>query len=241
MQHSSDRLTAKQSPLLFQTGTQARQTSNNFLPSSHNTLAAQLGVSLDYGVLDKIVTDFIDHNPTGTIINLGAGLDNRFFRLDNGQIQWFDIDVPETIELRRTFFEANDRYQLIPTNIFGRNLLKYLPPTSNSLIIIEGLAMYYPESKIKTLVQNICRHYSSCEIILEVIHPAVMDSVAYATPNLPFKWAVSHLQQIEKWHKKLFLAQEYHHLSSDSTSHNKYFRNITQPHEMIKLGHFKIG
>ncbi|HAS45795.1 MAG TPA: hypothetical protein DCS93_35265 [Microscillaceae bacterium] len=241
MRHSSDRLTAKQSPLLFQQGIQTRQASNNFLPSSHHTLAAQLGVSLDYGVLDKVVNDFISQNPTGTIINLGAGLDNRFFRLDNGQIQWFDIDVPETIELRHTFFETNDRYQLIPSNIFGRNLLKYLPPTSNSLIIIEGLAMYYPENKIKTLVQNICRHYSSCEIILEVIHPAVMDSIAYATPNLPLKWAVGNLQQIEKWHKKLFLAQEYHHLSSDSTSQNKYFRNITQPHEMIKLGHFKVG
>ncbi len=240
MRHSSDQLTAKQSSLLFQKGIQPRQ-NTNFLPPYNSTLAAQLGVSLDYGVLDEIVTNFIHQNPTGTIINLGAGLDNRFFRLDNGYIQWYDIDVPETIELRHTFFETNERYQLIPSNIFGKNLLKYLPTTSNSLIIIEGLAMYYPEHKIKTLVQNICRHYSSCEIILEVIHPAVMDSIAYATPNLPLKWAVSDLNKVEKWHKKLFLAQEFHHLSNDSTLQNRYFHNIAQPQEMIKLGHFKVG
>ena len=241
MQHSSEQFTAKQSPLFTQKGIQTRWTAKNFLPHHNNTLAGQLGVSLDYKVLDNIVTDFIQQNPTGTIINLGAGLDNRFFRLDNGQIQWYDIDVPETIDLRRTFFDENERYKLISANIFGNNLLKHLPLTSNSLIIIEGLAMYYPERKIKALVQNICHHYSSCEIILETIHPTVMNSIAYTTPNLPLKWAVGDLKQVEKWHHKLFFAQEFYHLKNNSTPGNHYFNNIAQPHKMIKLGHFKVG
>jgi O-methyltransferase involved in polyketide biosynthesis len=213
----------------------------NSTPQYDNTLAAQLGVTINSDVVDKAVKSFIQAHPKGSIINLGAGLDNRFFRLDNGHITWYDIDVPDTIELRQTFFGSSERYKLISGNIFSKSLFRHLPPQASTLIIIEGLAMYYPEHKIKALVKHICTHFSSCEILLETIHSEVMNKVAYNTPNLPLKWAINDLSSIEQWHPKVFLANELHHVTPEVAPVGNYFTNINQPWEMVKVGHFKIG
>lgn len=241
MQQNSEQLNQRWLQPVQKYGIPTYNDAGGTMPPYYNTLAAQLGVSLNPKVLDQQVTEFIAAHPRGTIINLGAGLDNRFFRLDNGYITWYDVDEPETIELRETFFEENERYKLVSTNIFGKSMFRHIPPHASTLIIIEGLAMYYPERKIKGLITNICHHFSSCEILLEVIHPDVMNQVAYSTPNLPLKWAVSNLQEIEQWHHKVFLAGELCHMVAGKTPTSNYFTNIAYPEEMIKVGHFKIG
>lgn len=210
-------------------------------PQYDNTLAAQLGVMLNPDIIDEAVKTFIQTHPKGTVINLGAGLDNRFFRLDNGDITWYDVDVPDTIELRQTFFGSNERYKLISSNIFSKSLFRHLRPNADTLIIIEGLAMYYSEHKVQALFKHICNYFSSCEILLEAIHPLVMNKVAYNMPNLALKWAIDDLSNLEQWHPKVFLADVLYPITQDVVPVGNYFNNINQPWEMVKVGHFKIG
>lgn len=241
MRQNSDQLQQRWLQPIQKYGIPTYNDAGGAMPPYYNTLAAQLGVSLNPKVLDRAVATFIESKPRGTIINLGAGLDNRFFRLDNGYITWYDVDVPEVIELRQTFFEENERYKLIAGSMFGKSLFQQIPPSASTLIIIEGLAMYYPERRVKALMQNICRHFSSCEVLLEVIHPEVMNQVTDSMPNLPLKWSVDDLSLLEKWHKKVFFAQELLHMTTDRAPTSNYFVNIPQPKEMIKVGYFKIG
>ena len=62
--------------------------------------------------LDNEVKQFIKRFPEGTVVNMGAGLETSFFRVDNGKISWFDLDLPEVIELRKKFFDETDRYKI---------------------------------------------------------------------------------------------------------------------------------
>ena len=57
------------------------------------------GVVLRTMLFDEITKDFISRNPDAVIVNLGAGLDARFFRVDNGKIFWYDTDLPEQAEV----------------------------------------------------------------------------------------------------------------------------------------------
>ena len=51
-------------------------------------------------VFDELVKAFIDENPDCTVVNIACGLDTRFYRMDNGKITWYNVDLPETIEVR---------------------------------------------------------------------------------------------------------------------------------------------
>ena len=50
--------------------------------------------------------------PKATIINIGCGLDNRFERVDNGQIDFFDLDLPDIIEIKKQLFNETTRYHI---------------------------------------------------------------------------------------------------------------------------------
>ena len=45
---------------------------------------SRVGVSIRTMILDRAVEKFITRRPGARIINIGAGLDTRFFRVDNG-------------------------------------------------------------------------------------------------------------------------------------------------------------
>ena len=68
-------------------------------------------------MIDRMVKDFITQNPNSVIVNLGAGFDNRFARVDNGKISWFDIDLPDSIVARKKVFEEKERVTMIAGSI----------------------------------------------------------------------------------------------------------------------------
>lgn len=53
---------------------------------------------------DEYARDFMNRNPRGVIVNIGCGLDSRFLRIDDGTMIFYDLDLPEVIEVRKRFF-----------------------------------------------------------------------------------------------------------------------------------------
>lgn len=51
------------------------------------------GIIARTDVLDNAVKTFLQNSPEGIVINLGAGLDTRITRVDNGRVHWYDVDL----------------------------------------------------------------------------------------------------------------------------------------------------
>jgi O-methyltransferase involved in polyketide biosynthesis len=64
-------------------------------------------------IFDGWVRAFLAEHPAGTVVELGTGLNTRFDRVDNGQVHWIDLDLPDTIELRKKFFVDTDRRLMV--------------------------------------------------------------------------------------------------------------------------------
>ena len=45
--------------------------------------------------------DLLRQYPDAVCINLGCGFDDKFSQVDNGTLQWFDVDLPDQIEVWR--------------------------------------------------------------------------------------------------------------------------------------------
>ena len=91
------------------------------------------------------------------MINLGAGFDNRFQRMDNGEILWFDVDLPDTIAARKKAFPKQDRVTMIAGNALENEwcgeVNKVLAGRqSKPVFIAEGLFMYLTFDQIRTLL-----------------------------------------------------------------------------------------
>ena len=54
---------------------------------------------------DRVINDFISRFPDAVIVNIGCGLDTVYERMNNDKIMFYDIDLPDVVELRKKFFK----------------------------------------------------------------------------------------------------------------------------------------
>lgn len=79
-----------------------------------------IGSVLRGAIFDDWVGEFLREHPGGSVIEIGAGLNTRYERLDNGTAKWLEIDLPDAMDLRRRFFEETERRTMHAGSITAR-------------------------------------------------------------------------------------------------------------------------
>ena len=88
----------------------------------------QFLVALRARKLDDWSADFLRRHPNAVVLHLGCGMDTRAFRLDvPSTVDWFDVDQPGVIDLRRGLFEDRDGYQMIGSSVTDAGWLEQIP------------------------------------------------------------------------------------------------------------------
>lgn len=75
------------------------------------------GAVLRTRVLDVWIQRWLSAHPAGTVVEIGAGLNTRFERLDNGLAHWLEVDLPDAMALRRRFFADTDRRRMLAGSV----------------------------------------------------------------------------------------------------------------------------
>lgn len=84
--------------------------------------------------MDLRIRAFLADNPRGAVVNIGCGLETTFWRCDNGQALWFELDLPEVVELRDRLLPPSERH----ISIAGEHLpaRRAPPPVLRSRLLI---------------------------------------------------------------------------------------------------------
>ncbi|MCR5218991.1 class I SAM-dependent methyltransferase [Treponema sp.] len=135
-------------------------------------------------MLDRMMTDYIKKNPDLVVVNLGAGLDNRFARLDNGKISWFDIDLPDCIQLRKKIFPERERVFMIEGNILEDSWCKKVKneierKNTPVIFIAEGVFMYLSMDEIAKVLNILKSNFPQGILIAEQNNPLMVKNEKY--------------------------------------------------------------
>jgi O-methyltransferase involved in polyketide biosynthesis len=170
---------------------------------------------------DLYVTEFLSKYPEGTIINLGCGLDTRFYRTDNGKVKWYDIDFPEVIELRERFMEGNQRHFFIGDSILSQDWIANVKTGGPYLILAEGVFMYLTEKDVKELLNTIQKELGLAEIVCEVTNRYWVDRMKNPwmrwkfrrqlgmTGGAIFSFGIPDSRYFERWSRKYEFLDEW--------------------------------
>lgn len=112
---------------------------------------------------DQQVSQFIRRNPDGWIINVGAGLDTRFYRVDNGRCNWLELDVTENLLWRQKLFHRSERYHHMCGSVNELDWLNALPiPDKSAVMIVCELALLdCNERQVAKFLQALGCHFES--------------------------------------------------------------------------------
>ncbi|MCM1023507.1 MAG: class I SAM-dependent methyltransferase [Prevotella sp.] len=142
-------------------------------------------------MFDREVKNLLQKYPDAVCVNIGCGLDDRFSRVDNGTVQWFNVDLPDSIEVRKKVFDETEREHMLAANILGSGWTENIPKSEITIIIAEGLLMYFSREQVKKILNNITNSFEKGFILAELMHPKMMNEKRHDTvknTNAKFGW-----------------------------------------------------
>jgi O-methyltransferase involved in polyketide biosynthesis len=136
-----------------------------------------------------------------TVVHLGCGLDSRVFRLDPGPgVQWYDLDYPEVIALRKKVFPSRPRYHLIATSATDPSWFDQIPADRPVLLMAEGISMYLTEHDGIALLRRVVDRFGSGELQVDFYNWLAIKSQKMHTlvrrTGSTLHWAVDSPQDI---------------------------------------------
>jgi O-methyltransferase involved in polyketide biosynthesis len=165
--------------------------------------------------LDAVTRDFMAKHPSGVVLQLGCGLDSRFWRVDDGQVTWYDLDMTEVIDLRYQFFTESERYHMIAASVTDLAWVDTVTSGGRpALVVAEGLLMYLGEIDVRRLVLRLREAFPACRLTADVFSRLTARS-ARGHPSLKstgaiIGWGVDDSRELETWAPGIRLLEEWY-------------------------------
>ena len=142
------------------------------------------GVGVRSYFLDKLVRKCVAANGVTTVINMGAGLDTRPWRLKlPASLRWIEVDFPAILDYKDSVLAGTaprcrrERMDADLSSEAGRARVFAEAAGAPTLAITEGLLMYLPGETVEALAEGANWKYWA----LDVSSPALVDRVGRET------------------------------------------------------------
>ncbi len=123
-----------------------------------------------YFNLDKITKNFIKNNTKVNIVNLGAGLDTQYSRLGNPNVNYYILDLPNVIELRKKYLQPSENETLISSDLFDTTWFEKIDRNLPTLFISSGVFMYFKKEKIVDFIKTLKSNFKNSELVFDVLN-----------------------------------------------------------------------
>jgi O-methyltransferase involved in polyketide biosynthesis len=165
--------------------------------------------------LDAYTRAFLAAHPQGVIVHLGCGLDSRCLRVDHPGAEWYDLDMPDVIELRRKFYPESATYHLIASSVTDLRWTEQAPAHGRAVLVIaEGLLMYLNEAQVKALVLKLREVYPGCELACDVFSKFTAQRVgqhqSLKQTGAVIQWGIDDARELEQWAAGIRLKEEWY-------------------------------
>jgi len=174
--------------------------------SKHNRVGGRIS-AVRAKQYDEWTNDFMAKNKNAVIVHLGCGLDARITRIHPpSSINWFDVDYPEVIDLRKNFYSETNEYKMISSSINAQNWLEKIPSCRPVLIIAEGVFEYLSKEEVATLLERLTSYFPHGQIAFDVMSSSSISSrkeKLKETTGAINKWAVDDINEVDQLNAKL--------------------------------------
>lgn len=165
-----------------------------------------LGILARTKVIDEEVQKVLSSCMNAVIINLGAGLDTRYDRISSQKVKWYDLDLPEVIELRKKFVE-NKSIHFIEKSVLDESWTSDIKVTEHDKVIIiaEGLLMYFNEADVRKIFHMITVSFPNAHIFFDVVHTFFVNKKI----SSKFLWGIDKATDLESLDSHIKLVQSW--------------------------------
>ncbi len=228
------------------------------IKSLHLSEENKLVIVLRNREIDRCARDFLARRPDAVVVHIGCGLDTRFERVVecNSQVEWYDLDLPHVIDLRRKLMgDEEGRHHLLGCSVLEDEWLDKVSVHHGRpfLFLAEGVFMYLTEAQVKRLVLTLRDRFSGTELVFDAYSPihVLRHNLQYliAKIKFPTHWGIWHGQEVEAWGSAsptgadIRLLGEWGYFDEKTPRLNRirWLRGIEAMARTFRIYHFQLG
>lgn len=212
----------------------------------------KLAIILRNREFDLYTRNFMSRNPEAVVVHIGCGFDSRFERVDNGQVEWFDLDLPEVIDLRRNLIgHERDRYHFLPYSVFDKAWLNKMSIYRQNpvLFLAEGVFMYFEEEQVKSLVLSLRDNFPGAELVCDAFSPYIVRAnnlrfrISGTKLSARYHWGLRNGRDIESWGDEICLLDQWGIFDQPEPRlpYPRWMRHIPLIANAIRIFHYRLG
>lgn len=152
---------------------------------------SQVAWALRAHQFDQVAIRHIDNCENPLIVELGAGLSTRYYRVKQEKLHSIELDLPEVTNFRRELDRESDKHQFISSSVMDFAWMDAIPqkPPESILFISEGLLMYFEPQQVEELVNEMRRRFPGATWVMDVVGKNSQGTGSkYAQLEAPFLW-----------------------------------------------------
>jgi O-methyltransferase involved in polyketide biosynthesis len=174
----------------------------DFLPFNDGTAA--MCCVLRTAVFDEWIKGFATAYPGGTVVEIGAGLNTRFERIDNGRLRWVDVDLPGSMRLRRQFFADTARRTSVAVSVLDETWADVAAVRpAPYFCMAEGVLVYLDAEEVKRSLALIARRFAPVWVAFDTAGQRTLDASReddmMKRLNARIRWACDDPREVERW------------------------------------------
>jgi O-methyltransferase involved in polyketide biosynthesis len=210
----------------------------------------KVGLVLRNREFDRYARDFLSRCPGAVVVHIGCGFDSRFERVDNGLVDWYDLDLAQVIELRRKLIgDEGPRYHLLGDSILDSTWLNTVSVHRGRpfLFLAEGVFMYFEETQVKSLVLTLRDHFPGAELVFDAFSPFLirMNNLRISRTKIGarYHWGLKRGQDLERWGDGIHLLEEWFPFDHPEPrlAHVRWMRHIPLFAKVMGIFHYRLG
>ena len=140
---------------------------NNRISNNSSEYFYMASVCRQY-VIDQKIEKFIQKHFNVNIVFLGAGLETAYYRINNESAVFYQVDLPNVIEIRKKILGNGKNEKLISGDMFKLDWIKEIDIKLPTLIVVAGVYQYFKTFKILEMIKKMKELIPNGELIFDV-------------------------------------------------------------------------
>ena len=208
------------------------------------------GLALRGREFDRLCRGFLAGGPGGCVVHIGCGMDTRFYRVDDGRVLWYDLDLPAVIEARRQLIGGEQaRYRMLASSVLDEGWMDTLDcqQCGRLLFLAEGVLVYLRPEQVRWLVQTLLGRFSGAELVCDAVTPYYrwMNNLKLwlSGSTARMRWAIQRPEEVEGWGQGIRLLESYHYFDQDEPrlADHRWVRRVPFLARGSGVFHYRVG
>ena len=118
------------------------------------------------------IKKFLEKNGLCNVVFLGAGLETSFNRIGNDKANFYQVDLPNVIDIREKVLGNAINEKLISGDMFTLHWIKGIDISLPTMIVVSGVYQYFTKEKILSMIEKMNEMIPKGELVFDATNSA---------------------------------------------------------------------